>query len=575
MKKEIRHIDSRISFRATDGEEDSRYIEGYALLFDTRSQDLGGFVETIAPGALDGVLERSDVLALLNHDMARGVLARSRKGQGSLTLEVDSKGLLYRFEAPNTALGDELLEGVRRGDISQSSFAFTVEDEKWDKEEDGRYVRTILRFSELFDVSPVYHPAYLETSVDTRGLDAFKAARAEEEDDPKDDPDAKEPADDTPDDDKDPQEEEPQDKDSCDEGDDKKDDRNNDNNNNLINTTTKMKKEKFSLLGAIRAVAENRTLDGVAAQVVAEGRKGADSVAGVNASGQIQLPLEYDSEKRFEDTPSGILASQNDEAATYGGEAVPTELFDILGPLQERMVLTQLGARMLNLTSNVELAAYSGATVTWENEIAKAKDGSGKFSKIKLQPKRITAKIPISKQFLLQTSPSAEAMIRQDLIDAVALKLQQTIFGAAKGTDTMPQGLLYGVSAESAAVTFADVVQWEAALEEAKILGEKKYVLSPSAKAILRTTKVDEGSGRMVMENGEVAGVPALSTGSVQQKGLIVGDWSQLVIGSFGALDLTVDPYKLADSAQILLVVNAWFDYAVTRPEAFVKKILQ
>ena len=111
-------------------EGDSRHVEGYASVFDSPSVDMG-YREIISKGAFDGVIIVSDVLALLNHDERRGVLARSRKGVGSLKLEIDENGLKYAFEAPRTALGDELLESLRRGDISESSFAFTVADERW------------------------------------------------------------------------------------------------------------------------------------------------------------------------------------------------------------------------------------------------------------------------------------------------------------------------------------------------------------------------------------------------------------------------------------------------------------
>jgi HK97 family phage prohead protease len=87
---------------------------------------------------------------------------------------VDDKGLLYRFEAPKTALGDELLEGLRRKDISTSSFAFIVDTDNWEKRSDGSYLRTIKSIKELFDVSAVYKAAYNATSVNTRGLDDLK-----------------------------------------------------------------------------------------------------------------------------------------------------------------------------------------------------------------------------------------------------------------------------------------------------------------------------------------------------------------------------------------------------------------
>ena len=179
MEKEVRYIDNS-EVRAI---EDTRNVDGYALLFNVTSRNLGGFVERIDPGALDGVIEQSDIMAVLNHDASRGILARSRYGVGSLTLSVDEKGLRYTFDAPRTALGDECLEYLRRGDITQSSFAFCVKEDSWQKQEDGTYVRTIKSFDRLFDVSPVYEPAYFGTNVSCRSFDEFKAeeARIEEE----------------------------------------------------------------------------------------------------------------------------------------------------------------------------------------------------------------------------------------------------------------------------------------------------------------------------------------------------------------------------------------------------------
>lgn len=159
------------TFQVTANEEDEkRTVEGYAILFGVSSDNLG-FEEVIERGALDGVLGKSDVFALLNHDRSKGILARAKNGNGSLSLEVDTKGLKYRFEAPKTALGNELLENLRRGEIDQSSFAFTVADggEKWEKQKNGVWKRTISKFERIYDVSPVYNAAYSKTSVYMRG----------------------------------------------------------------------------------------------------------------------------------------------------------------------------------------------------------------------------------------------------------------------------------------------------------------------------------------------------------------------------------------------------------------------
>lgn len=175
-RKEIRNT----SYQVT-GDDEKRTVEGYALLFGVRSDGLS-FEEEIQRGSLDGVLAKSDVFALLNHDRGRGILARSKKGSGSLTLTVDEKGLKYRFEAPKTALGDELLENIRRGEVDESSFAFSVSKDKWEKKSDGGWKRTIEQIEELYDVSPVYNAAYSQTSVYMRGKEqAEEELRQQEE----------------------------------------------------------------------------------------------------------------------------------------------------------------------------------------------------------------------------------------------------------------------------------------------------------------------------------------------------------------------------------------------------------
>lgn len=168
-KREIRNTSFQV--QVTGENEEKRTVEGYALLFDTPSDGLS-FTEVIKRGALDGVLEKSDVFALLNHDQRRGVLARSKYGKGSLSLSVDDKGLKYRFDAPKTALGDELLENIRRGEIGESSFCFDVEKDTWEKRKDGSWKRTIEKFGNIYDTSPVYNGAYSKTSVYLRGKEA-------------------------------------------------------------------------------------------------------------------------------------------------------------------------------------------------------------------------------------------------------------------------------------------------------------------------------------------------------------------------------------------------------------------
>ena len=181
-KQETRSIGLEIRAK-----EDSRRVEGYALLFDTPS-DRMPYVEVIDRSAMDGVIEKSDVFALLNHDNSRGILGRSMNGKGSLKLTIDDRGLKYSFEAPKTALGDELLEYLRRGEVTESSFAFTVREDEILRNADGSIKRTIKKYDRLYDVSPVFRAAYSSTNVYARSveemqkeLDELEARKKKEE----------------------------------------------------------------------------------------------------------------------------------------------------------------------------------------------------------------------------------------------------------------------------------------------------------------------------------------------------------------------------------------------------------
>ncbi|MDO7487038.1 HK97 family phage prohead protease [Peribacillus frigoritolerans] len=182
MNKEIRTLTSPIELRSLEDNADKRYIVGYALRFNSESENLGGFVETIDPSALEGA-NLSDVRALFNHD-ANMVLGRSKAG--TLNLSVDEFGLRYEIDMPNTSFARDLMNSMERGDIDQSSFGFTIKGDgtgdEWDYDESrDLYIRTIRSFDNIFDVSVVTYPAYqaTESVVAKRSLDSFKAKENE------------------------------------------------------------------------------------------------------------------------------------------------------------------------------------------------------------------------------------------------------------------------------------------------------------------------------------------------------------------------------------------------------------
>lgn len=164
-----------------DSETGKVGFTGYALKFDTRSENLGGFRETVAPGAVTKTVGEADVRALFNHDPN---LILGRSTAGTLVLTVDEVGLRYDIpDMPDTTYARDLAVSMARGDVTQSSFGFRVVKDDWSEDHDGFPLRTLNEIA-LFDVSPVTYPAYRDTDsgVSVRSLEAlaaYEAAKAE------------------------------------------------------------------------------------------------------------------------------------------------------------------------------------------------------------------------------------------------------------------------------------------------------------------------------------------------------------------------------------------------------------
>lgn len=168
MSNEVRNTKGTVELRAAKSDKSPGRAWGYAAKFNRRSQDLGGFIEVIAPGCFDRTIGEADVTALFNH-VEEMLLARSVRGEGTLDLWIDETGLGYEFDLPDTTHGRNLAEHLRREDITGSSFAFRTIDDEWSETEDGRLLRTLKQVA-LADVSPVVHPAYLDTDSALRSL---------------------------------------------------------------------------------------------------------------------------------------------------------------------------------------------------------------------------------------------------------------------------------------------------------------------------------------------------------------------------------------------------------------------
>lgn len=298
----------------------------------------------------------------------------------------------------------------------------------------------------------------------------------------------------------------------------------------------------MNLINMINAVLEGRQFSEDEVKTMAEARA-EFAKSGINTRGQIAY--------------RGVAATV--EGA--GKEAIAEEKWNLEVAVRNNLVATKMGADFISgLKGDISIPKYAGSNVTWKGETATAADGQGAFSEVMLQPKRLTATLDISKQFLLQDTVDAEAMLIRDLAAAVAEKLDETIFGAGEGDANTPAGLFAGVTATKAIgdITYKDVLDLESAVEE-KNGHNYMFVVNPRVKFALKGTQTANGL-QMVYAGNEIDGYKTISSNSVVEKGAICMDPRELVIGQWGGYDITVDPYTKAADGQVRLVINAYFD---------------
>lgn len=567
-------------------EGDSRLIEGCAIVFNSVSEDLG-FREIIESTAISqDLIDNSDIYLNFNHDDDK-ILGRWNKGHGSLNVELRKDGVYFSIEAPKNDLGDTVLEYLKRGDVDKCSFCFWIDHDDEEAEtwtyEDGVAIRTIHKIAGLHDLSIVWTPAYSETTVSARSLEKLNELRAKQEedkekkedepkkcesksedeptDDPKDEPkdDDKDNDMDNPDDDKDDTdnpENTPDDKevDPDKDKEDKEDNPDKKEQKSKINTHNIMSEKKFNLLSAIRSIAENKPLD-PEVQAVVDAGKSEMRNAGLSVNGQLQIPAE---------TRAAVTVT------TEGEDVVVTDFANILEPLRTKNVLVESGAHILTgLVGDLQIPAMGAENVNWEGETDPAQDGASTFTNVKLTPHRLSAYIDISKQFLVQDSLGAEALIRRDLVAAIQSKLESTIFSTDAADGSKPAGIFNGVT-PTKVTDFKGLCTLESDVEDANFYAPSKYIVSPKAKAAMRAMAKSTKSTQLVMEGDNIDGTPVLSTGHIAKDTFAYGDWSQLYVGQWGAIDLTVDPYTKAADGQVRLVVNCFFDFKLVRPKAVV-----
>lgn len=251
-------------------------------------------------------------------------------------------------------------------------------------------------------------------------------------------------------------------------------------------------------------------------------------------------------------------------------EVIETEIQGILEPLYAESVLAKLGVRFYSglPKGDVQIPIMGKGSVGWAGEVAAASATGNTFTTKLLQPKRLTAYVDISKQLLAQDTIGVEAAIRRDIVNALNDKLEATIFGTADGDATKPAGIFYN-AVETNVDNYAGLCAFEAALDDANVNGAKKYLMGNTAKATFRSMIKGTNATGMVLEANQIDGTPMVNTSNVSTKKFVYGDFNYLAVGSWGDVEITIDQYTQAVNGCIRLVINAYFDAKILRPEAF------
>lgn len=581
-------------------EKENRHVQGKAVSFETESNDLG-FIETLKRGCItDETIKNSNIVFTYNHQRDR-ILARSKYGQGNLNLQVRDDGVYFSFEAPNTTLGNDVLEDIRCGNLSQCSFAFTIPNkegaQRWYKE-DGVLHRDVYVIDQLYDCSIVVDPAYDDTYVAARNaeiseIEAKLAADEEAKlaetraDEPKKDEKPEEKPEDkekeTPENVAKSDENMPENEDKSDENDDKNEEKRNIeseqiNNQNKKEINRKIHMNKFSLVKAIRSAMNGTAVDEATANLMDVARKEMRA-SGINFEGQIQIPFEY-REAPGAGTPGvdaidtaykGIPAVNpvgTDSDNAVHDDVIELNFTNMLKPLYENSVIFNSGATVMSgLVGDIKVPELKdgGSFAGWAGEMDEADKYFAKFDSFTISPKRLTVVTAISKQLLAQDSIGVENALRENIMKKFSNKLEATIFGNGAGDADTPAGILNGLT-QKTVTDYKSLCELEASpADEFNNFANFSYILSPKAKAALRTMIKANNNTGMVLAGDSVDGTPSKTTTFLKNTDFLYLDPSAIWICQWGGLDITVDTITLASKAMVKLVLNMYVNVKYVR----------
>ena len=581
-KKYGENVETRTGEVRAAGEDAPRVIEGYAAVFNVVT-DIGSFREVIDPGAFEGRLA-DDVRLLFNHEGQP--LARTTNG--SLTLTTDETGLKYRAELADTTAGRDLYELIKRGDVSQSSFAFTIEKEE--RQEDG--IRRVKKVRQLLDCACVTYAAYPTASVVTSRniepeekpnatapiekrkemetttnltLNDLKAKRAQVSDELA----ALTAGIETENRTAHSAETEQLEKYTGEleklDGFIKMRDMKNQATARMAQIGTTSTSEtsefnavakQFSLSRAISSVSNGRNLLGAELEFSQECQNEMRH-AGVQMRGQVGIPA-----KLMTRTADDFLAGA--DGAGNGGGFVPTISGPAITGLHAPSLMERLGVQMIQANGNLEFPRVSSNAVAGvSTEIATATASTLNLDTLTLTPQRVNNTTTYSKQLLLQGGSQVDALITNELVQGINTQIDIASFlvltaDADAGSPTV------NIDATNTAITYAILNNLESlCLADGANLEGFAYAVSPGVFNTMRTLVGVDGI-TVAMDGMMVNGYRVFPTPNISGTRVVAGNFGQGLIGAkFGGLDILVDPFTGAGTAQTKLYCTQFWDAGI------------
>ncbi|MGE6419586.1 phage major capsid protein [Alteromonas macleodii] len=274
-----------------------------------------------------------------------------------------------------------------------------------------------------------------------------------------------------------------------------------------------------------------------------------------------------------------LARMQSAGGAGKGAELVATELHAemYIEALRAQAVVGQLGARMVSgLVGDVDIPKQNGsATFYWVEEDGEATDSDLSFTTVQLRPKTLATAVPITRRIMNQSTPDIEALVMADIMRGQSLGLDQgALYGSGIGNEPTGIAKTSGIGAIAFATpnspTWAETVAFETDVAEANAdANTMAYLMRPSLRGKLKTTEKASGTGQFIWQNGRVNDYNAAVTTQMNAGQMLFGDFSQALIGLWGALDVVPDRATKVASGGLVMRLFQDADVAVRHPQAF------